>query len=255
MGELGRRHLRYRRYAREIREQLADGASGGRPHSNRSSVQLRIPSADEALHFGVNVTFSGRWEGAAPAPPTLLEIAEAGIARRAERISVGYRLTASSRVKTELNATLVNWEPVTGTHASAWGHCESIEVDPELLTAVEEHEEAVRRQAVMSWDVERRRQQAEQMSSVILDPLRATAWWMLDNQDKPLEAVEVAQQFQRLRTVLEPEEQPDSAGTLVDQLLATADGAVRNRMMSILRNSFHEYQRDDLAARLDSQAR
>ena len=109
MGELGRRHPRYRRYAREIREQLADGASGGRPHVNRSSVQLSVPSADEALHFGVNVTFSARWEGAAPAPPALLEIAEAGIARRAERISAGYRLTASNRMKVALNAALVNW--------------------------------------------------------------------------------------------------------------------------------------------------
>lgn len=88
------------------------------------------------------------------------------------------------------------------------------------------------------------------MCSLLLNPLRATAWWLLDNQNNPTEAVTAAQKFRELRSLLRPEEQSDSAGTLVDELLESADESVHAHMVRRLRHCFHEYQREDLIARL-----
>ncbi|WP_223839113.1 hypothetical protein [Saccharopolyspora pogona] len=95
------------------------------------------------------------------------------------------------------------------------------------------------------------------MCAQLLDPLRATAWWFLDNTDKPTEAVEVARHFRELRELLLPEEppDPDTVGKLVDELLSSAEPPVRRHLIHTLRRAFTGFERQDLAERLTSLAR
>ena len=251
---LGFRRLhRNRQYAQEIRAQMANGDTGiGWPRNGQSLVTLKLVSADEALHFNANISFWARWVGPEAAPPALLDVAKTGILHRAENVSSRHRLTAAERLKGELNTALLNWETVASSSVQARGYCVSIEVVPELLAIVEEHQESVRQRIVLSSQDLRRRHQQDEMISLILDPLRATASWLRDNQDKPEAAVKVAQNFQELRDSLVAEIQPDSAGKLVDEFLTEADDAVRSRTARLLRNFFHKHERGDLAARLPS---
>ncbi|MCX2729484.1 hypothetical protein OOZ19_04480 [Saccharopolyspora sp. NFXS83] len=223
----------------------------GWPHDSRSDTSQALPSADGHMHFHAKISFWTWWDGTEPSPPALLDIAKAGIIRRAEKVSVRRSITDCDRLRTELNTELMNWEAVAETQVHVRGHCTSVDADPDLIAAVDEHEQAIRRHVVQSWYEERRKQQQNQMCSLILDPLRATAWWLLDNQDKPEEAVTIAQNFQELRNILKPAEQTDTPGKLVDELLIPADEAVRHRVIQFVRNCFQELHRDDLAARLD----
>lgn len=88
------------------------------------------------------------------------------------------------------------------------------------------------------------------MCSLLLDPLRATAWWLLDNRENPEQLVAIAQTFQELRGILASEKRPDTAGQLLDELLETSDEAVRTRLVSLLQKAFTEYGREELTARL-----
>lgn len=219
--------------------------------SGTTTCNVSLPSIDEPLHFNATISFEARWGGNAPAPPSLHDIAWTGIVHRAEEISRLRALTAAERLRAELNAALLAWRGVGGTDVYARGQCSSVEADADLATAVAEREKAQCQQAVLSWRSHERWHQEERMRSLLLDPLRATASWFLDNQDKPEHVVEVARTFRELRVVLAPEERADSAGQLLDDLLGSTDEAVRFRVVSKLRNAFVQYDREDLAARLD----
>ncbi len=241
--------MRPRRYARSVRNSMIVGE--WEPHTC-AEVEFTLPSADDRLHFDVSVSVEARWGGVGPLPPSLLDIAREGMARRAEQVSAQRALTASERLRGELNTALFRWERVAATDVHARGRCVSVDVDEELVAAVEMREQAQRRHVAMSWRDQQRRHDREHMCAVLLDPLRATASWFLDNQDKPEQVATIAQSFQEARNVLAPEQQQDSAGKLVDELLGTADEAMRDHLVRTLRKAFAEYGRQDLMTRLET---
>ncbi|MCP3803476.1 hypothetical protein NLX83_29810 [Allokutzneria sp. A3M-2-11 16] len=171
---------------------------------------------------------------------------------RAEKVSKQRSLTQSERLQGELNAALFSWMPIPGVLVRARGHCTSIRTDVQMLTVVEAREEANRRRAALSWHVEQRLREEERARSLLLDPLSATASWFINNQDSPEQAVVITQHFQQLRDILSPKEEPESPETLVDQLLTTADDAVRERLVLLLGNAFSSFGREDLKVRLSS---
>ncbi|MEU8633428.1 hypothetical protein AB0C38_14750 [Amycolatopsis sp. NPDC048633] len=205
---------------------------------------------DGRLRFTVTVFVEARWGGAAPAPPALLDIALHGVARRADDVARRHPLTAQERLRYGLNADLHRWEQVPETGVMARGHCVSIDTDAELVAAVAAREEAARHQLVGSWVEEQRARRTERMSTLLLDPLRATAAWFLENQDKPEQVVETATEFKKLQEVLAPEQGPDSAGVLLDELLTTIDEPGRLRALTVLKRLLAERDRHDLAARV-----
>ncbi|MEU4744247.1 hypothetical protein AB0G02_27810, partial [Actinosynnema sp. NPDC023658] len=164
-------------------------------------MTLSLPSVDELLPFEVHLVVEAKWPDDSP-PPAWLDIARHGVALRAERLSRQRALTEAVRLRDGLSTVLHRWQHVPGTGVLARGHCTSVDVDHELVAMVKAREEAARRWFAASWQDERRAQQAEQMRSRLLDPLRATAWWFLDNQDKPDRLAEVAQAFETARDAL-----------------------------------------------------
>jgi hypothetical protein len=213
------------------------------------AVTMSLPSADESLSFKVTFVVEAKCpEG--PPTPALLDIASEGVARRAERLSSRHALTAADRLRGALSMALNGWHHVPGTGVLARGRCTSVDADAELVAAVAAREEADRRWFAASWRDERRAQQAEQMRSRLLDPLRATAWWFLDNQAEPERLEDVARAFEKARTVLAPQDIPDSPGRLVDDMLAAHDPAVRTSLARYLERFFAEYNREDLVTRL-----
>ena len=215
-------------------------------------TELSLPSVDGRLRFTVTVFVEARWGGADPAPPALLDIAQHGIATRAEQVAGRHSLTAQNRLRYALNADLHRWNRVAGTEVVARGHCVSTDTDPELVAAVAEREEAAGRHLVGSWADEQRVRQTERMTALILDPLRATAAWFMENQDKPGEVVETAKEFKKLHEVLAPDQRLDSPGALLDELLTTIHEPERLRTLMILQKVFRSNDRPDLAARLGS---
>ncbi|MBE9375369.1 hypothetical protein IQ251_13025 [Saccharopolyspora sp. HNM0983] len=250
LADIRWRRLRHRQLAQEVRRRTLTGAVAEDSINAEHTATLDLPSADPTLPFATTVTVFA-WCGSADAEPSASDIALAGIARRAEPVAARHRLTASERVRAELNTALLHWEPVSDSRVQARAQCTVVDVDPDLVTAVREREQAERRNAVLSWNDQRREQQQQDMCSLIRDPLRATAWWLLDHHDEPEQAVPVAQKFRELRDILVTEERADSPGTLVDDLLATDDGAIRDYLLTRLRGVFGHYRRSDLTDRLD----
>ncbi|WP_461144996.1 hypothetical protein [Salinifilum aidingensis] len=162
-----------------------------------------------------------------------------------------HALTATDRLRVELNAALAEWRKVDGTNVFARGQCTSTDADEELVAAVAAREEAARRHVALSWQSQQRTHQEARMSSVLLDPLRATASWFLDNQDKPEKVVTVAEQFRDLREILNTATRSDSAGGFVDEMLAAADQEERILLINTLQKMFAKYGREDLSARLE----
>ncbi|MFB9905513.1 hypothetical protein [Allokutzneria oryzae] len=216
------------------------------------TYNLSLNSADELLCFQAEVIIEAQWVGAESPPPAMFSMAQAHVAHRADEMSRRRTLTQFERLQGELNAALFSWMPVPGAPVRARGHCVSIQPDEEMLAVVEARERENGRRAALSWQVEQRLRAEEHARSLILDPLRATASWFIDNQDSPEQAVVIAQHFQELRDILSPERQPESPGTLVDEVLTTADDVVRERLVFLLGNAFSSYGREDLRARLTS---
>jgi hypothetical protein len=215
-------------------------------------VELSLPSTDRDLRFTVVVVVEARWHGPVPVPVTLPGMAREGITRRAEELARGRTLTESGRLSGELDVALHSWERVSNMAVEARAYCVSIETDPELTAAVAAREEALRRRVVRSWEDEQRAQRTERMSTLLLDPLRATAAWFLDNQDKPDQVVRTAEHFKLLRQSFVPAKLPESPGRLLDDFLATAERSVRLLMFRHLSSTFNHYGQPDLAMRLES---
>lgn len=229
----------------------ANGHGTGVP-DNAYRARLDLASADDSFPFLADVVYWAWWEGPDPVPPDVARIALSGITHRAETVSSAHRLTARARLHSELARALTHWQPVGDSPVRARGYCLSVDADPDLLAAVEEHERTIRQELAASWHEQYRARQEERTRSLLLDPLRATARWLHDNPDRTLEAVTVAEHFLRLRGVLSPEERAESPGALVDELLAVADAEVRVRVLHALRQCFQAYGRDDLVRRLPS---
>lgn len=214
---------------------------------------LQLASADNFLYFTADIAFWVHCGSSDKVPDieSMWDIARTGITHRAEEVSTQYRLIATERVRAELNVVLGPWRPVGQSPVQARGRCFSVTADPELVAAVAEHERSKSQQLVISWDEQRRQQQRRQMCSLLLDPLQATAWWLLDNPDKVSEVLEVAKTFQEVQNILEPATTPsESAGKLVDELLTTKDEALRAGAIHTLKKFFLSYGREDLAAQL-----
>ena len=242
--------------ARSNRRRCRDGSAEHtevaipQPPTAAASVRLSLPSIDDRLEFVVTLFFEARWDGADPAPPAMLDIARHGIAMRADEVARRHPLTAQERLRCDLNTGLHRWGRVPDTDVMARGRCVSIDTDAELLTAVAAREDAARRRLVGSWADEQRIRQTERTAGLLLDPLRATAAWFSQHQDKPEQVVETAKQFKELRAVLAPEQDSGSEGALLDELLMTMDEPDRLRTLFILRKLFVQNERHDLAARL-----
>ncbi|MFI7680605.1 hypothetical protein [Actinophytocola sp. NPDC049390] len=198
------------------------------------------------------MSIEARWCRAEQATSALLDIAYADIVRRAEEVSNRRILTESARLQGELNKELYEWKEVPGTPVIARGYDVTVETDPELVTAVEARTKAMRRQLVRSWVDEQRVQRTDRMSTLVLDPLRATAAWYLDNQDKPEQVVTIAKKFQELRETLAPETLADTVGRLLDELVAPLDPVRRWGVIDVVGKLFRENDRADLVARLDA---
>jgi hypothetical protein len=232
----------WRRYSEEV--------AAGPVSQQYSQAAYQLPSADNNLHFVADLGVLAWWGGKGEAPESLWDIARSGIVRRAEKISSQYRLTAADRVRAEINAALITWQPVGQSHVHARGQCVSVTADPDLVAAVADDERNKAQQLVVSWSEQRRRQQREHMCSLLLDPLQATAWWLLDNPGRANEVVSVAETFLKVQSILAPAARDATAGRLVDELLDSKDDAVRVHFVESLRRLFMGYEREDLAARL-----
>jgi hypothetical protein len=213
-------------------------------------VDLVLPSTHDSLPFQATVSVEARWAGITPVPAGLAGIARMGIAQRAEAVSLRHALTAIDRLRGELDVALLHWAEVADTKVHARAHCVSLDADEELTAAVAVHEAGMRRRTVLSWQGEQRARNTEHMSSLLLDPLRATASWFLDNQDNPEHVVTIARTFRELRDVLAPGERGDSPGMLVDDLLMAADEPLRQRAILLLGRLFADSGRTDLLDRL-----
>lgn len=248
------RHLGSRRYARHLRERLENGqeTTSGWPRPMQPNDELWLESADARLCFRASLFVASRWVGWEAAPPSVTDIARTGIAQRAREVSRRRTLAECQRLRGELNVALFQWEEIPGTDVQARAYCISIDADPELVEAVEERDRAALRAVVRSWKDEERVRTEQQVRAVLTDPLRATARWFADNQDKPERLVEIAQSFQALRCLLVPEQQakPDSTGQLVDEFLATADPPDQLWLVHNLSKLFNSRGRADLAERL-----
>ncbi|MGW1678318.1 hypothetical protein [Saccharopolyspora sp. NPDC002376] len=141
------------------------------------------------------------------------------------------------------------------TEISARAHCASVTADPELVSEVETREEAARRQIVISWQHEQREHTAARLRPLIVDPLRATAWWFADNQDKIDKLSEVAKEFQDLQARLGRAVDEDSTGLLVDEFLTAVDVPEQERLLMQLQRVFVDRGRDDLARRINLTSR
>ncbi|MEV0705143.1 hypothetical protein AB0I53_45515 [Saccharopolyspora sp. NPDC050389] len=209
------------------------------------------------MRFEAKLFVEYRWAGAGAAPPSARDIAREGVVRRAEELSRNRRLTECQRLHGELAVALLRWKPVEDTLVSSRAHCISVDAAPELVAAVAAREDSANHQVVLSWQHEQREHQAKRLQSLITDPLRATAWWFAANQDKPAELVQVATEFQQLRTILTHEEEADedSAGHLVDEFLNAVDVADQLYLLQILRKLFGDHGRSDLVERIEPTTR
>ncbi len=215
-------------------------------------VAVTISSADKYLRFSVTLRVEGRWTGTGQAPHALLDVARAGITHRAEAVSRDHTLTATERLRSELNRVLLPWQDVDKTSVQARAVCETVVADPDLVAAVAEREQAVGMATVGSWQSRQPTYHVEQECALIRDPLRGTARWMVDNPGRPDDAVQVARQLTALRDLLAPptDEHPESPGRLLDELLETTDEACRDRLATTLSKIFVQYGRQGLADRL-----
>lgn len=243
---------------RGMYDRNAHGIEGmGWPDHSRYETTVSLISKDASLYFTATISFWIWWDGVEQAPPAWKDIAGTSIIQRAEKISEQYRLTAAERMRAEVNTALVRWDQSNLRPLRVRGHCVSVEVAPEDLAAVQEDEQSFQQHVIRSWYEQRRQHELEQMCSLLRDPLRATAWWLLNNPDTPPNVVPIAQQFQELRNLLALEEreeqaEPESPGALVDELLNTSNGSVHTRMVHMLERCFSGYGRDDLANRLQT---
>ncbi|WP_143121528.1 hypothetical protein [Saccharopolyspora antimicrobica] len=146
----------------------------------------------------------------------------------------------------------MRWERVGNTEISARAHCAAVTAEPELVSAVAAREDAARRRLVLSWQHEQREHTAARLRPLIVDPLRATAWWFADNQEKIDKLSEVAREFQELQSLLSPTVDDDTAGRLVDEFLLGEDIAEKQRLLLHLQKVFGEGNRSDLVERIDS---
>ncbi|EIE98454.1 hypothetical protein SacglDRAFT_01534 [Saccharomonospora glauca K62] len=231
-----------------------DYESPGSESQDHVQVSIQLASVDDSLYFTAEIAFWAWWNGGGRMPDreSVWDIARSGITRRAEEVSTRHRLTATERVRAELNEALLAWKPVGGSYVRARGRCLAVTADPELVEAVAAHERSKSQQLMISWSEQRRQQQREQMSSLLLDPLRATAWWLLNNQEKATEVKEVATTFLELQGMLKPAARTESAGKLVDEFLDTKDAAIKVHFLHTLKKCFLGYDREDLATRLSA---
>ncbi|MFR9727943.1 hypothetical protein ACL03H_01860 [Saccharopolyspora sp. MS10] len=249
LRESGWPSLRSRRIAETQRTRLVRETSPEVEGAVPRRESFSLPSADGSFRFAAVIAFTVRSGEAEPDDPAVLDLARTGIARRAEAVSTRFRLTEENRVKGELTTALWSWEALAG--CSVRGRCVSIDTDVELVEQIAEFEKWERRRSVLAWQARQRKEQEERMRSLVVDPIGATARWFLDNQDKPRDVVAVAGEFQKLRSLLLPEEQADSPGALVDDLLDNlSEEAHRDHLIRTLRKWFTHFGRDDLGARL-----
>ncbi|MFC5289839.1 hypothetical protein ACFPM7_22525 [Actinokineospora guangxiensis] len=211
-----------------------------------AEMAVRLASADETLTFDVRLLVEAKSPHAS-SQSTLLDIAGEGVVRRAERISRQYTVTDAIRLRGALTTALHSWCVVPGTGVLSRGRCTSIDVDAEIVASVAARELAEKRSFAASWQDERRVQQAEQVRSRLLDPLRATAWWFVENQDKPERLEEVALAFDKARAILAPTAASDSPGQLIDNIVATSDPAAKCNLLRFLVRFCRDYQREELA--------
>lgn len=243
--------MNHRKQARTIRKRWIadDHVAPGEQHL------VNLPSADPSLCFEVTLVVKYRWAGVGAPPPSTREIAAEGVSQRAEELSRGHLLTECERLRGKLAIALLSWEDVGGTGVQAQAHCASVTADPELTSAVAAREAAAGRQAALSWQYDQRERAAARLRSLIVDPLRATAWWFADNQDSVDKLSEVAKEFQAVQGLLSPSAEEDSPGRLLDEYLASIDGCEGYRLQLRLMKVFEEVGRGDLVERLDAVAR
>lgn len=243
-----------RRQAGTIRRRLV--ADPNRETANRDAADrphlVVLPSTEPSLRFEVKLLVECQWPSTGTAPPSALEIAAEGITQRAEDLCRHHALTECQRLHGKLAIALMRWEQVGNTGISARAQCAAVTADPGLISAVAAREEAARRQIVLSWQHEQREHTAARLRSLIIDPLRATAWWFADNQEEVGKLSEVAKEFQELQNLLSPTVADDTAGGLVDEFLIGVDLAEQQRLLMNLRRVFVHRSRPDLVERIDS---
>lgn len=217
---------------------------------HRRSVQLPLASADEGLHFTADLELRFRPDDTEAQLVELIDLAELDVLQRAEGISRLHRLNACERVRLEVNAELLRWELVGDARVRVRGRCTAMTADPDLVAAVAEDEKLEHQRLISSWRARRQHQREREMASMLLDPLRATASWLLQHEGTPDEALAAAQRYSEVREVLSPAEQVDTPGLLVDELLTEADQPIRKHARDWLATWLRRYGSDQLAERL-----
>ena len=170
------------------------------------NFQFRVPSVHPQFYFEANLAVEYRLDGTGSnLPADALQIAKAGILRRVERIASDIPITQTLRLGSELAIQLHQPMLIPGTPVFAWARCEAITVDQHCLEAVQRRERDTQDVLVQRWIWESQEYRIRYLDSLIGDPKRAFAWWMLRNEDKIDSMVGVAEQFKALRNTLTEE--------------------------------------------------
>jgi hypothetical protein len=219
------------------------------------NATLTLDSKHPFLRFRAAVAIQHSGGSVDLAPGQAFQIALAAIHQRAEDVTARYPLTRCDLVRSTLAARLVERKAATAG-VSAWATCTGVEVDANDLAVVADHEQARRNLQAVRWQDELREYQIRSYESLLANPLHGSAWWLASNQnaEKIMQLPDIANAFRQLRDHLaadaaEHAPAPDTAGSLVDELLHGSEPPERNLILDILSRLHSNYGRGDLSER------
>ncbi len=224
------------------------------PGGHEPNVRLALPSVDPDFPFQVDLAVRYDVDRRTAIPPQPLLIATGDIARRARDVAGQWPLTAAAQLRAELEIALSHRLGGEYPGVVSWAHCTSVTADDELVNAVRRRQEAQRNAQIRSWQWEEQARQIAMLHDIITDPRHATAWWLLKNEDKVDQLVEMARRFRELREVLNatvPDQRPspsDQLAVLVTAFWERSDGVAREHLIRDVSRLFVTYRSPDLVA-------
>ncbi|MGA8115719.1 MAG: hypothetical protein WCA46_18825, partial [Actinocatenispora sp.] len=186
---------------------------GGPAASLAANAWLRLDSANPFLYFhaGVHVMYTSRATDTTPAQA--FEIAKAALHVRADEVSGRFAVTQADRLRAELTVALHERRPTAVDGVDAWASCPEIRVGEQDRTAMHEYENAQRQRQRLEWRYDVVEYQMRQLTPLLTDPERATAWWFAQHPDRSEDLPSIAEGFRAVRDLLRSERTHDPART------------------------------------------
>jgi len=234
--------------------------------SDDEPTAFRLPSR-EGLDFDMSAVVRYRMETDVPSDADPFPLAVAAIRRRAEEISVKFSLSDSDRLWSELESSLRTRGVTEIPGLCAWARDIGLSADETDAATVAEYKRAKVLQRIGDWQWDRRQVNADRIAELLIDPCRATAWWLAKSEPGDLGKAEgIAEMFTRVAGRLTGEAEPlppplpppppppppadDSVGDVLEGLWEVLDPADRAGLSHMLAGYAERAGRQDLIEEL-----